>query len=115
MLLGAVVPELQSSQLLVENALRHGLARRTGATESTIAARREGDDLVLAVTDEGEAPEGPADTGTGVGLANTRERLATLYGDRAQLTIAPTATGGTAATIRLPYREAPRGSEPARG
>jgi len=112
-LLGAAVPEFVL-QPLVENALRHGLARRVGETLLTIAARREGNELVLSVTDEGAAPEGPAVEGTGVGLANTRERLATLYGDRGRLTLAPTVSGGTAATIRLPYRELP-GPESTRG
>jgi len=113
-LLGAAVPEFVI-QPLVENALRHGLARRTGATELRVEARREGDQLVLVVTDEGAAPEGAPEEGAGVGLANTRERLATLYGDRAQLTLIATPSGGTATTIRLPYRELPRGPEPAGG
>ena len=40
-----------------------------------------------------------------MGLANTRERLAVLYGGTASLTLAPMLGGGTAATIRLPYRK----------
>jgi two-component system, LytTR family, sensor kinase len=112
-LLRAAVPEFVL-QPLVENALRHGLARRVGVTQLRIEARREGDELVLIVTDEGAPPEGAPEEGTGVGLANTRERLATLYGERAQIVLALTTTGGTAATIRLPYRELSR-VEPLRG
>lgn len=102
-LLRAAVPEFVL-QPLVENAIRHGLARRAAATRLEIAARREGGDLVLAVTDDG--PGAGAELRFGVGLANTRERLATLYGrDRARLTLETASAGGTVATIRLPYRE----------
>jgi signal transduction histidine kinase len=104
-LLGAAVPEFLL-QPLVENAVRHGLAQRTGATLLRIAARRERDDLVLAVTDDGPGPgAGAAERAAGVGLANTRERLGTLYGERARLTLSPTPAGGAVAEVRLPYRE----------
>ncbi|HEX9631355.1 MAG TPA: histidine kinase [Gemmatimonadales bacterium] len=104
-LLSAAVPEFLL-QPLVENAIRHGLARRVGATLLSIAARREGDHLVLSVTDDGPGPEDAApEPGEGVGLGNTRERLASLYGDRAGLTLARTPEGGATATVRLPYHE----------
>lgn len=90
-------------QPLVENAIRHGLAKRVGATLLRIEARREGDDLVLTVTDDGP---GPGDEGgdEGVGLSNTRERLQTLYGARGRLTLTRTPSGGAIATVRLPFR-----------
>ncbi|HKC48408.1 MAG TPA: histidine kinase [Gemmatimonadales bacterium] len=101
----AAVPEFVL-QPLVENALRHGLARRVTATLLKIAARREGDELVLAVTDDGPGPdEPPAAVTSGVGLMNLRERLASLYGVRARLELAATPGGGAIATVRLPYRE----------
>jgi signal transduction histidine kinase len=104
----AAVPEFVL-QPLVENALRHGLARRTTATLLRIEARREGDDLLLMVTDDGPGPDdvGP-EPATGVGLANLRERLATLYGERGRLELRPTPQGGAVATVRLPYDELPR-------
>jgi len=101
----AAVPEFVL-QPLVENALRHGLARRVTATLLKIEARREGDELVLRVTDDGPGPgEAPAEETTGVGLMNLRERLASLYGARARLDLAGTPGGGAVATVRLPYRE----------
>lgn len=106
----AVVPEFVL-QPLVENALRHGLARRVTATLLRIAARREGDALVLTVTDDGPGPgEPPAEVTTGVGLTNLRERLASLYGARARLDLVATQGGGATATVRLPYRELEGGS-----
>jgi two-component system, LytTR family, sensor kinase len=108
--LTALVPEFLL-QPLVENALRHGLAKRVTATLLRIEASREGDTLVLSVVDGGPGLEGSgAEPGEGVGLGNTRERLATLYGDRARLELKETPEGGAAATVRLPYHE----PEPAR-
>jgi two-component system, LytTR family, sensor kinase len=99
--LGAAVPSLVL-QPLVENALRHGIARRTDAGHVHVAGRREGDMLILAVTDDGPG----VGTGSGgIGLANIRARLAALHGDRARLELASSPAGGTVATVRLPYRE----------
>ena len=107
-LLHAAVPEFVL-QPLVENALRHGLARRVTASLLRIEARRDGDDLVLSVTDDGPGPGGAAAEPTpGVGLGNLRERLATLYGDRARLDLVATPEGGAVATVRLPYHELER-------
>ena len=99
--LRAGVPELLL-QPLVENGVRHGLAERIGATLLRIEASREGDELVLAVIDDGPGPLDPAE---GVGLGTTRERLATLYGDRARLTLTTSSEGGARVSVRLPYRE----------
>lgn len=91
-------------QHLVENAIRHGVARRTGAGRVQIAARREGADLVVTVTDDGGSFDPARGIPDGRGIANTRERLAALYGTRASLDIAAAAQGGTVATLRVPYR-----------
>jgi two-component sensor histidine kinase len=93
-------------QPLVENALRHGIARRADAGLVEVSARRESGDLVLLVRDDGPGlPTGFA-AGAGVGLSNTRARLAELYGAGASLEIANAGGGGVAATVRLPYHEA---------
>jgi LytS/YehU family sensor histidine kinase len=92
-------------QPLVENALRHGLAERSQDGIVEIGARRDGGELVLWVRDNGVGLR-PANKigGAGLGVANTRERLATLYGARAQLQLTESQGGGTTATVRLPYR-----------
>ncbi len=101
----AAVPQF-ILQPLVENALRHGIASRADAGLLEVKARRDGDTLVLTVRDDGPGL-GPAGlAASGVGLANTRARLAALYGDRASLEIANAAAGGALVTIRLPYHEA---------
>jgi signal transduction histidine kinase len=101
----AAAPQL-ILQPLVENALRHGIARRADAGLLEIAARRDGDTLVLTVRDDGPGLDPAGATPTGLGLSNTRARLAALYGDRASLEIVNAAGGGVVATIRLPYHEA---------
>ncbi|MBV9081364.1 MAG: sensor histidine kinase, partial [Acidobacteriaceae bacterium] len=88
-----------------ENAIRHGISRRTDAGLLEITAHREGDTLVLTVRDNGPG-FGPPAPARGVGLANTRARLAALYGDRASLEAGNAAGGGALVTIRLPYHGA---------
>ncbi len=100
----AMVPEFVL-QPLVENAVRHGLAKRSSATLLRIEARREGDELVISVTDDGPGPEEGNATSGGVGLGTTRERLATLYGDKGRLELVRTAEGGAASVVRIPYHE----------
>lgn len=92
-------------QPLVENALRHGIAQRTSAGALHVAARREHDDLVLVVRDDGPGLSNDA-SAEGVGLSNVRERLKTLYG-RATLELQTGEFGGTVATIRLPFHTLP--------
>lgn len=95
-------------QPLVENALRHGIARRGDAGLVEIRGRREGEQLVLTVRDDGPGlPATPAST-AGVGLSNIRARLAELYGSAANLNVSNAEGGGVIATVRLPYREVER-------
>jgi two-component system, LytTR family, sensor kinase len=89
-------------QHLVENAVRHGIARRTEAGRVRIAARRDGDMLELSVEDDGPGIADDAPQTAGHGLENTRERLRTLYGERASLAVMRTEQG-TIATLRIPY------------
>jgi two-component sensor histidine kinase len=92
-------------QPLVENALRHGIAKVSDDGTIAVGARREGAKLVLTVSDNGPGLPPMGTHGSGVGLSNTRERLATMFGAEASLSIAPRSGGGVAATVRIPYRE----------
>jgi len=102
--LSAAVPRF-ALQHLVENALRHGIAKRTDAGRVVITARRDGDMLDLSVEDDGAGLSPAAAHVEAHGLDNTRERLRTLYGDRASLVVAAAPTRGTVARLRIPYRE----------
>jgi two-component system, LytTR family, sensor kinase len=87
--LSARVPALVL-QPLVENAVRHAVAPRETGGRVRVDARRAGRMLRLTVTDDGPGlpPDGPA-AGFGIGLANTRERLAQLYGADHRLALEP--------------------------
>jgi len=97
----ALVPEF-ILQPLVENAVRHGIAKRSEAGLIEVSASTTNGDLVLIVRDNG--PGFASTTGTGVGISNTRTRLKTLYGDGGQLQILNAEKGGAAATLRFPLR-----------
>jgi signal transduction histidine kinase len=101
--LDAAIPSF-ALQHLAENAIRHGIARRTGAGRLEIRARRDGDVVEVSVSDDGAGIVEPATTAAAGGLANTRERLGRLHGDRASLEISPRTEGGTVARLRVPYR-----------
>ncbi|MGZ5473881.1 MAG: sensor histidine kinase [Thermoanaerobaculia bacterium] len=90
-------------QPLVENALEHGVSR-AGDAEIAIAARRDGDHLVISIHDRGPGFDASAESG--VGLANTRARLAALYGAAASVAMRTAPEGGAAAELRLPWRDA---------
>jgi sensor histidine kinase YesM len=96
--LDAKVPNLVL-QPIVENALEHGVSRAGGMGRITIEARREEKSLVIAVRDNGPGL-GRANE-SGVGLANTRARLAQLYGGEASITL--TEADGVIATIVIPF------------
>ncbi|HEX9986483.1 MAG TPA: histidine kinase [Thermoanaerobaculia bacterium] len=97
--LDALVPNF-ILQPIVENALEHGVSR-SGDARIELGARRDGDELILHVRDEG--PGLGETNASGVGLTNTRARLSELYGDAASVVIASGDGGGVTAELRLPF------------
>jgi hypothetical protein len=83
--LDCTVPSLLL-QPLVENALKHGIANLVEGGTVRIEASRKGDTLRLAVENPVDPDPAPS-RGAGVGQANVRERLASMYGDRARLRV----------------------------
>lgn len=100
--LAAAVPDL-ILQPLVENALRHGIEQLPGAGHVVVRARRVADALELQVADDGVGPATAARDG--IGLGGTRARLQAIYGDAADVQLAPGGVRGTVATLRVPFRE----------
>lgn len=90
-------------QPLVENAVKHGVARSEGLTCIRILARVDGPDLEIVVENDAVA-EGPGSSGEKVGLQNVAERLRSRFGDQASLMSGEVAEGGFRNTLRIPVR-----------
>jgi two-component system, LytTR family, sensor kinase len=93
-------------QPLVENALEHGAGDRSGPATVRIAATRYGDRLRMSVTDDGPGLD-PHGLQPGLGLSNTRARLAQLYGDAGVVELHGPDGGGLEVRIEIPWVEAP--------
>jgi two-component sensor histidine kinase len=95
----AAVPTLLL-QPLVENAIRHGIAESTSAGRIEVHTRRDGDDVIIEIVDDGA----PLAHGwrEGVGLSSTRRRLEHLYGDRGSIELA-NLDRGVVARVRIPH------------
>jgi sensor histidine kinase YesM len=103
-LMSATIPSF-ALQHLVENAIRHGIAKDSDAGLLLVTATRSGDVLEITVINDGVSVDPAVPAPPGHGIENTRERLRALHGERASLEITPRPEGGTIATLRLPYRE----------
>jgi two-component system, LytTR family, sensor kinase len=102
--LDAAVPHM-ALQPIVENALRHGIARSTAGGTIRITASALAGSVVIQVNDDGPGfGSGNAGDRGGIGLANTRARLLQLYGDDATLRVEPGCPGAIV-TMTLPYRK----------
>jgi len=105
-LLRAQVPNLLL-QPLVENAIKHGIAKRVvGGTVRVAGARHDGN-LCLSVYNDG--PTLLRDwqaTPTGVGIGNLRTRLQILHGNQSGLQLRPAADDGVEVLVTLPFMEA---------
>jgi two-component system, LytTR family, sensor kinase len=100
-------------QPLVENAIRHGVSAISSAGRVGVSAALENGNLLLTVTDDGPGVGArSSQPGSGTGLRNTRERLAQLYGDDAELRIDSPANGGTVVTVRIPASRGARDAGP---
>ncbi len=102
--LEALVPSFLL-QPLVENAIRHGISRRSGPGRVTVKALREGATVQLEVRDTGPGlgVETAPPRGSGVGLSNTRARLLQLYDAAQRMEVANAAEGGCVVAIAIPF------------
>jgi signal transduction histidine kinase len=90
---------------LAENAIKHGLAPSPEAGRIDIVACQRNGQLIVSVADTGVGFGGAKTGGTGIGLANTRARLAALYGPGAELQLSVNEPRGVVASICVPLAE----------
>jgi hypothetical protein len=89
-------------QPVLENAFRYGATPETGKLTIEIGARQEDSDLVFWVRDAGPGFRDSDSNSPGIGLRNTRNRLARLYGARGTIEV-PAQDRGALAVVRLPF------------
>jgi LytS/YehU family sensor histidine kinase len=87
---------------LVENAVKHGIGPATGGGAIEVSARCGDDGMLEAVVAATGVGFGGATSGSGIGLANIRSRLATLYGSAGTLSLLGNAPSGVRAVLRMP-------------
>jgi sensor histidine kinase YesM len=90
-------------QPIVENAIRHGIARCENEGKVEASMRREDGFLHLLIRDSGPGLNGHAKPGHGIGLKNTKERLAHFYQEAYEMKAQPMEAGGFEVAIRIPY------------
>jgi two-component system LytT family sensor kinase len=105
-LLCAQVPNLLL-QPLVENAIKHGIAKRAAGGSVRIAGTSQNGSLCLKIYNDGaDSPTDRQATGTGVGVSNLRTRLQILHGEESDLQLAYSDAGGVEAIVTLPLKGA---------
>jgi two-component system LytT family sensor kinase len=107
----AQVPSL-ILQPMVENAVKHGIAKRAQGGAIRIVAFRRGGVLTLSVCNDG--PSLPVDwemARSGIGMSNVRTRLQSLYGDAFALSMRNQDAGGVEVSVSLPFAVAVAGEE----
>jgi two-component system LytT family sensor kinase len=102
---GAMVPSL-ILQPLVENAVKHGVARTEDEVTIEVTAARQGEELVIEVRDDARVNGKGVLPRLGVGLCNVRGRLQALYGGKASLDCERLEPHGFRARLRLPLEQA---------
>ena len=108
--LDLVIPSMLL-QPLVENSIKHGIARKVGGGHITIRSRRTEDLTIIEVADDGT---GMSETelarghGDGIGLRNVDERLRVIYGENYHLKLESTPGLGTTARIEIPVLNVPQ-------
>ena len=92
-------------QPLIENAIRHGISRSSKSGRIRVAARTDGQQLVVDVEDDGPGlTRDRSSRGTGTGHSNLRMRLQELYGDAGDLIVSTGPNGGYTASVAMPVR-----------
>jgi two-component system, LytTR family, sensor kinase len=100
----AQVPSL-ILQPMVENAIKHGIAKRAQGGAVRIAASRGNGMLTISVYNDGPSLPVESESQPGIGMSNVRTRLQGLYGDAFELSLENQPPGGVQVSVSVPYKE----------
>jgi LytS/YehU family sensor histidine kinase len=105
-----VPPDLYQAQVpslilqpIVENAVKHGIAKRAQGGTIRIAASLDCGKVTLTVSNDGPPLLPAGSSGSGIGNANVRTRLKSLYGDAFEFTMRNGKAGGVEVSVSIPY------------
>jgi LytS/YehU family sensor histidine kinase len=98
--LSAPVPPMML-QMLVENAVKHGIARLPDGGEILVSTRKNGNNLHIEVVNDGILET--KKSSLGVGLRNSISRLRAIYGDTVQFTLTDSKDGVVRAKVQIPW------------
>jgi signal transduction histidine kinase len=93
-------------QPIIENAIRHGIAHCENSGRIETSTQRVGSRMRLQVRDNGPGMNGKSASGFGLGLSNTKERLAHFYHNDYEFHAFQPESGGFQVSITIPYEEA---------
>ena len=93
-------------QPIIENAIRHGIAHCEDSGWIETSTQRVGTRMRLQVRDNGPGMNGKSASGFGLGLSNTKERLAHFYQNDYELRTFQPESGGFQVSITIPYEKA---------
>jgi two-component system, LytTR family, sensor kinase len=106
-LLRAQVPPL-ILQPIVENAIKHGIAKRVQGGAIRIVASRSNGMLTLSVYNDGPGFPASGEARDGIGISNMRTRLQSLYGDAFELSMQKRGPDGVEVSVSLPFISVPK-------
>jgi two-component sensor histidine kinase len=92
-------------QPMVENAIKHGIAKRAQGGEIRVSAFRTNGTLTLRVYNDGPSLDPNGNARSGIGISNVRTRLQHLYGNEFELRLRNSGAHGVEASLSLPFTE----------
>ena len=89
-------------QTLVENGIKHGIAKRTNGGEIYVTTKLENSNLYINIKNSGQIDDDLLKQSNGFGISNTKQRLSLIYGDSAKFEIKNNADDSVSAQITIP-------------
>lgn len=89
-------------QTLVENGIKHGIAKRTNGGEIFVTTKLENSNLYVSIKNSGQIDDDLLKQSNGFGISNTKQRLSLIYGDSAKFEIKNNADDSVSAQITIP-------------